>query len=109
MLTIAGSRRPTRFVTPPWMRGRLALAALAVLGTLLAACAGSAPVAETDPVVSGIPFVDGERYVYRLVDLDGVDVGAGTFTTGRDDGTWVLTQTYENDQGVVVDESIVVV
>ncbi|MXZ63581.1 MAG: DUF3108 domain-containing protein, partial [Chloroflexi bacterium] len=109
MLTIAAPRRPTRPVSPSWTRSGLPLAALAVLGTLLGACAGSAPVAETAPVVSGIPFVDGERYVYRLVDRDGVDVGTGTFTTGRDDDTWVLTQTYENDQGVVVDESIVVV
>lgn len=109
MLTIAGSRRPTRPVTPSWTRGGLALATFTVLGALLAACGGSAPVAQTDPVVSGIPFVDGERYVYRLVDRDGVDVGTGTFTTGRDDGAWVLTQTYANDVRVVVDESIVVV
>ena len=87
------------------MRGGLALAA----AVLLAACAGGAPVAETDSVVEGVPFVDGERYAYRLVDRDGVDVGVGTFTTGRDDDTWVLTQTYANDDGVVVDESIVVV
>ena len=87
------------------MRGPLAIAAVA----LLAACAGGTPVAETESVVDGVPFVDGERYVYRLVDRDGVDVGTGTFTTGRDDDAWVLTQTYANDSGVVVDESIVVV
>lgn len=109
MLITAGSRRPTPPATPSWLRGGVAVAAFAFLSTLLAACAGSAPVAETDPVVNAVPFVDGERYVYRLIDRDGVDVGAGTFTTGRDDGTWVLTQTYANDLGVVVDESIVVV
>lgn len=92
-------------MAPAWMRVGLALAAV----VLLAACAGGAPVAETESVVGDVPFVDGERYVYRLVDRDGVDVGTGTFTTGRDDDTWVLTQTYTNDAGVVVDESIVVV
>ena len=96
-------------MTPSRLRGGVAVAALMVLGALLAACAGGAPVAETDSVVGSVPFVDGERYVYRLIDRDGVDVGTGTFTTGRDDDTWVLTQTYANDDGVVVDESIVVV
>ena len=83
--------------------------AVALLGALLAACSSSARVAETDSVVSRVPFMDGEIHRYRLVDRDGEVAGTGTFTTDRDGMAWLLTQTYENTDGVVVDESRVVV
>lgn len=91
------------------VRGGVVVGALVVLAALLAGCASSTRVAETDSVVSRVAFIDGEAYEYRLIDLDGEVVGTGTFTTSRADGTWVLTQTYEDAGGVVVDESIVVV
>ena len=109
MLTIAGSGRPRLLVTPPRTRGRLAATAVALLGVLLAACSSSARVAETDSVVSQVPFIDRERYDYSLIDRDGVVVGTGTFTTNRDGDAWLLTQTYTDTNGVAVDESQVVV
>ncbi len=66
-------------------------------------------MAETDSVVAQVPFIDGERYAYRLVDRDGEIAGTGTFTTDRDDDMWLLTQTYTDTNGVPVDESQVVV
>ncbi len=83
--------------------------AISLLGAILAACSSSSRVAETDSVVSQVAFIDGERYEYRLVDRDGEVAGTGTFTTDRDDDTWLLTQTYLNTEGVAVDESRVVV
>jgi len=109
VLTTAGSGRPRPLVTPQRARGWLVAIAVALLGALLAACSSSARVAETDSVVGQVPFIDGERYEYSLVDRDGEVVGTGTFTTDRDDDTWVLTQTYTDTDGVTVDESRVVV
>ena len=106
---IAGSRRPRPRLTSAPLRGCLAVIAFVLLGALLAACSSSARVAETDSVVSRVAFMDGEVFEYRLIDRDGEVAGTGTFTTDRDDGAWLLTQTYENTDGVVVDESRVVV
>ncbi len=96
-------------MAPPRARRGLVAVVLVALAALLAACASSTRVAETDSVVSRVALIDGEAFEYRLIDLDSEVVGTGTFTTRRDDDTWVLTQTYENASGVVVDESIVVV
>lgn len=93
----------------PRARDGLVAVTLIALAALLAGCASSTRVAETDSVVSRVAFIDGESTEYRLIDLDGEVVGTGTFTTSRADGTWVLTQTYKDAGGVVVDESIVVV
>ena len=106
---IAGSRRPRLHLTSARLRGCLAVIAVVLLGALLAACSSSARVAETDSVVSRVAFMDGEIHEYRLVDRDGEVAGTGTFTTDRDGEAWLLTQTYENTEGVVVDESRVVV
>lgn len=91
------------------LRGGVATAALALAAVLLAACASSARVVETDGVVARVAFVDGERYAYRLIDRDGLLAGTGTFTSTRDGETWVLTQTYRDPGGAVVDESTIVV
>lgn len=109
MLTTARPQRSRLLAGSPRARGGLVAVALVALAALLAACASSTRVAETGSVVSRVAFIDGEAHEYRLIDLDGEVVGTGTFTTRRDDDTWVLTQTYENAAGVVVDESIVVV
>ena len=89
---------------------RTALAAPLALAcaALLAACAAAGGGASTDPVVARVPFGDGERLVYRLVDRDGETAGRGVFTTARDGGDLVLTQTYEGPDGAVADESRVV-
>ena len=109
MLTTTDPERSRFIVASPRARGGFVAAALVALAALLAACASSTRVAETDSVVSRVAFIDGEATEYRLIDRDGVAVGTGRFTTSRGDGTWVLTQTYEDAAGVVVDESIVVV
>lgn len=95
---------PVRALLAPSRR----LAALFACCALLAACAGGGGGADTEPVVARVPFGDGERYVYRLVDRDGATVGRGVFTTARDGGDLVLTQTYEDTDGAVADQSRVV-
>ena len=42
-----------------------------------------------------MPFEDGERLVYELVDADGVVVGRGVFTTTARDDAFELIQTYD--------------
>ena len=66
-----------------------------MLGALVAACAGGGSTAETDDIVAQIPFVDGERFVYDLIDRDGVLVGRGVFETTRAGDAFELVQTYE--------------
>ena len=98
-------------------RARLAALLGAVLllplVVLLAACSTSGGGGGTDDVVSQVRLVDGERFVYRLLDLDGELVGRGTFTTTRNGDTFELRQSYTDlapaGAGSVVDESLVVV
>ena len=102
MLSIALSTLPRSHPAIP--RVFLALLVIAV-----AACSSSARSGETASVVSRVAFMPGELHTYRLVDRAGEVVGTGAFTTDRDGDTWVLTQSYEDLDGVVVDESRVVV
>ncbi|MYB41729.1 MAG: DUF3108 domain-containing protein [Chloroflexi bacterium] len=75
------------------MRMRLMVALLVVLGT---ACAtGGAGGGDTEDIVRSVPFGDGERLVYELVDADGAIVGRGVFTTTAQDDAFGLVQTYE--------------
>ncbi|MYI82306.1 MAG: DUF3108 domain-containing protein [Chloroflexi bacterium] len=75
------------------MRMRLMVALLVVLGT---ACAtGGAGGGDTEDIVRSVPFGDGERLVYELVDADGAIVGRGVFTTTAQDDALGLVQIYE--------------
>ena len=91
----------------------LGVVLLLPLVVLLAACSTSAGGGGTDDIVSQVRLVDGERFVYRLLDLDGELVGRGTFTTTRNGDTFELRQSYADlapaGAGSVVDESLVVV
>ena len=74
-----------------WTAALLALLALPVL-----ACAtGGAGSGGTEDIVRAVPFEDGERLVYELVDADGVVVGRGVFTTTARDDAFELIQTYD--------------
>lgn len=94
------------------MRMRLIAVLLVVLGT---ACAtGGAGGGDTEDIVGSVPFGDGERLVYELVDGDGAVVGRGVFTTTAQDGALGLVQTYEEIETPsgarpIVDVSTVVV
>lgn len=69
------------------------VALLVVLGT---ACAtGGAGGGDTEDIVRSVPFGDGERLVYELVDADGAIVGRGVFTTTAQDDALGLVQIYE--------------
>ena len=72
---------------------RLIAALLVVLGS---ACAtGGAGGGDTEDIVRSVPFGDGERLVYELVDADGAVVGRGVFTTTAQDDALGLVQIYE--------------
>ena len=76
------------------MRWTAALLALLALPAL--ACAtGGAGSGDTEDIVRAVPFEDGERLVYELVDADGVVVGRGVFTTTARDDAFELIQTYD--------------
>ena len=76
------------------MRWTAALLALLALPAL--ACAtGGAGSGGTEDIVRAVPFEDGERLVYELVDADGVVVGRGVFTTTARDDAFELIQTYD--------------
>jgi hypothetical protein len=77
----------------PSTRGAALLGAAAAL--LLAACSSSSGGGETEDIVAQVPFRDGERFVYQLIDRDGALVGRGTFTTTRDGDAFALTQSYD--------------
>ena len=78
------------------MRMRWTVALLALVALLGAACeAGGTASGDTEDVVRSVPFEDGERLVYELVDADGGIVGRGTFTTTARDDAFELVQTYE--------------
>ena len=94
------------------MRMPLIAALLVVLGT---ACAtGGAGSGDTEDIVRAVPFADGERLVYELVDADGAVVGRGIFTTTAQDDAFGLVQTYEeietpSGERPIVDVATVVV
>lgn len=67
----------------------------AVILALGSACGATTPSAETSIIVSQVPFVDGEQYVYRLVDIEGEPLGSGVLETRREDSRFVLVQRYE--------------
>ena len=99
-----------------WMRWTVALLALlAPLALLGSACAtGGAGSGDTEDIVGSVPFEDGERLVYELVDAGGVVVGRGVFTTTARDGAFELVQTYEevdtpSGERPIVDVATVVV
>ena len=77
------------------MRWTAALLALLILPGV--ACAtGGAGSGDTEDIVASVPFGDGERLVYELVDADGAVVGRGVFTTTvQDRDAFGLVQTYE--------------
>ena len=78
------------------MRMRWTAALLALLALPALACAtGGAGSGDTEDIVRAVPFEDGERLVYELVDADGVVVGRGVFTTTARDGAFELIQTYD--------------
>ncbi len=78
------------------MRMRWTVALVASLALLGSACAsGGAGSGDTEDIVRSVPFEDGERLVYELVDADGVVVGRGVFTTTARDGILELVQTYD--------------
>ena len=78
------------------MRMRWTAALLALLALPALACAtGGAGSGGTEDIVRAVPFEDGERLVYELVDADGVVVGRGVFTTTARDGAFELIQTYD--------------
>ena len=95
-------------------RARVTALIAIALGALLAACSTSASGGGTEDVVRQVPLRDGERFVYRLVDLDGQLVGRGTFTTTRAGDALELRQSYEDlavpaGERAVTDQSLVVV
>ena len=78
------------------MRMRWTAALLALLALPALACAtGGAGSGGTEDIVRAVPFEDGERLVYELVDADGVVVGRGVFTTTARDDAFELIQTYD--------------
>ena len=78
------------------MRMRWTAALLALLALPVLACAtGGAGSGDTEDIVRAVPFEDGERLVYELVDADGVVVGRGVFTTTARDDAFELIQTYD--------------
>lgn len=91
-----------------------ALGLLGLVGLLAASCATGGASGDTEDIVHAVPFVDGERYVYDLVDADGEIVGLGTFTTSLQDDTYKLVQSYEEaeippGERPITDVSVVVV
>jgi hypothetical protein len=66
-----------------------------LLIALVAACDSATPGPATGPVVDNVPFVDGERFVYELIDADGESIGTGELATTLEDTRWVLEQRYE--------------
>lgn len=62
---------------------------------LAAACGAATPSVETSRIVEQIPIVDGERYVYELVTIDGDLLGHGELSTRLEGTRFVLVQDYE--------------
>ena len=93
---------------------RLAVVVLGTLVVVLAGCASSRTSAGTENIVAQIPFHDGERFVYDLIDSNGVLVGHGTFATTASGDTFELRQSYKEPEvppsaRPISDNSLVVV
>lgn len=74
--------------------GLLIIGSLVVLA--LTGCAATTPTAATSNVVSAVPFVDGERLTYELVNVQGDLLGSGVLTVRVEDTRFVLEQQYES-------------
>src|SRR5690606_13037452 len=98
-------RRPTRFA----LLAGLMLAALTVAG-----CASEGPSDETSDVFQAAPWQSAESLQYRVLRSDGEVIGAGTLSSGAQDGQLALRQEYteaETPEGAepIVDEVTVFV
>ena len=75
------------------------LSAIAAFGAILLAlgsgCGTATPSAETSLIVEQVPFLEGERYVYVLEDIDGEVIGSGELVTRLEGARYVLEQRYE--------------
>lgn len=60
------------------------------------ACNSAIPSAETSPIVAQVPFIDGERLTYELVDVDGILIGQGELSAHLMGSRFVLTQNYKS-------------
>jgi hypothetical protein len=81
------------------MRTGSVLFIVVLVATFAAACSGSTPGPATSPIVSQIPLVDGERYIYALVDIEGESIGLTLELSTRLEGTrYVLTQRFEGGE-----------
>ena len=63
---------------------------------LVVACNSATPTAHTSPVVAQIPFIDGERLMYELVDIDGILIGQGELSVQIKGPRFILTQSYNS-------------
>jgi len=66
----------------------LSLAALLLIGTLLAGC--SPPPSGPALVLGSAPWQDGEQAVYDVLDRNGTKIGTSTFSFAREGDLWVL-------------------
>jgi hypothetical protein len=62
---------------------------------VLAACGPTAAAPALAPVVSAVPFADGERLVYTIRDDSGANTARGTLSVHRDGEALRLEQRYE--------------
>ena len=93
---------------------RLAAGAFALLGLVAASCAGGDASSDTEDIVRAVPFRDGERLVYELVDADGEVVGRGAFTATARGDSFELVQSYEEietpaGERAIIDVSVAIV
>jgi len=63
---------------------------------LVVACNSATPTAQTSPIVTKVPFIDGERLMYELVDIDGVLIGHGELSAHIEGSRFILTQNYKS-------------
>jgi hypothetical protein len=66
-----------------------------VLSCVVAAC-GDRVESDTAPIVSSVPFVDGERLRYGLIDDMGAKIAEGTLTVSRSGDSLRLDQSYRS-------------
>lgn len=72
-----------------------------MLLTVASGCGAASPSVETTLIVSQVPLIDGERYVYALEDVEGETLGRGELVTRLEGSRFVLEQRYE---GVAEDD-----